>query len=94
MRRKAIVRPDRDREIFRVLRAIKGKKSSEVAKGTYVAASTIQAWRTGKTKYPQHHTLAAVARTAGLKYELVEIEDSDRASDSRTAGERAGRSFG
>ena len=68
-------RPERDREIFTVLRAIKGRKSSEVASKTYVAATTIQNWRTGKTRYPQHHTLAAVARTAGLKYALVEIEE-------------------
>lgn len=81
---KKIHRPDRDREIFRVLRAIRGRKSSEVASKTYVAASTIQNWRTGKTKYPQHHTLAAVARTAGLKYELVEIDPAKDRDERET----------
>jgi transcriptional regulator with XRE-family HTH domain len=79
--RRVTHRPDRDREVFRVLQAIKGRKSSEVAKNTYVRASTIQAWRTGKTKYPQHHTLAAVARTAGLKYALVEIDNDERPAE-------------
>jgi hypothetical protein len=57
--------------IFAVLRAIKGRSSVDVAKGTYVAASTIQKWRTNQTRYPQCHTLAAVAATAGLEFALV-----------------------
>lgn len=78
MRRKVKHRPERDRAIFEVLHAIRGRKASEVASKTYVAASTIAKWRKriedGGTRYPQHHTLAAVAAVAGLKWALVPVE--------------------
>lgn len=68
-------RPERDRMVFEVLHAIQGRKASEVASKTYVAASTIAKWRKriedGGTRYPQCHTLAAVAAVAGLKFALV-----------------------
>lgn len=69
-------RPSRDRDIFNVLRAIQGKSATEVSRKTYVSASTIRKWRLpvakGGVRYPQHHTLSAVAATAGLEFRLVE----------------------
>lgn len=70
-RRKAPHRPERDNAIFEVLHAIKGQSHAEVAARTYVSPATIAAWRNNKTRYPQHHTLAAVAATVGLSYKLV-----------------------
>lgn len=71
-------RPERDREVFRVLRAIRGRTPEDVAKKAGISPSTIRKWRMsvadGGTRYPQHYTLAAVARAAGLRYELVEID--------------------
>jgi transcriptional regulator with XRE-family HTH domain len=78
----AVHRPERDRNIFKILRAIKGMKSGDVANKTYVAQSTIQNWRTGKTRYPQSHTLSAVAEVAGLKFDLVQIDAKERVSDA------------
>lgn len=73
-----------DREIFRVLKLIKGLKPSEIvgdakrSNGKSVSPSTIANWRkpvsNGGTRYPQHDTLAAVARSAGYAYQLVPIE--------------------
>lgn len=75
-------RPERDRMVFEVLHAIQGRKASEVASKTYVAASTIAKWRKrvedGGTRYPQCHTLAAVAAVAGLKFALVPDEKRHR----------------
>lgn len=69
-------RPEYDRTVFEVLHAIAGRKASEVASKTYVSASTIAKWRKGPkyggTRYPQHHTLAAVAKVAGLRFSLVD----------------------
>lgn len=81
-RKSAPHRPDRDRTIFAVLHAIQGRKASEVASKTYVSASTIAKWRRrvedGGTRYPQHHTLEAVARVAGLKFALVPDDNKER----------------
>ncbi len=77
---------DRDRQIFAVLRLVKDRKPSEIAtkakrsNGKTISASTIANWRKpvsqGGTKYPQHDTLAAVARAAGYKFDLVPIRRS------------------
>jgi len=74
MKRRVLHRPDRDRMVFEVLHAIKGKSATEVARDTYVSPQTIRNWRKSGgsgTRYPQHHTLAAVARTVGLEFKLV-----------------------
>lgn len=84
-KRRTAHRPERDRAIFEVLRAIRDRKSSEVAGKTYVAASTIANWRSGRTRYPQHHTLAAVAKVAGLEYRLVPIQRRRSESDEQRA---------
>lgn len=69
-------RPEYDRTVFAVLHAIAGRTASEIASHTYVSASTIAKWRRGPkfggTRYPQHHTLAAVAKVAGLRFSLVD----------------------
>lgn len=78
MKKRVLHRPERDRTVFEVLHAIKGKTAAEVARETYVSASTIRNWRrpneTG-TRYPQHCTLAAVARTQGLVFKLVRTNE-------------------
>lgn len=64
-------RPERDRMIFEVLRAIRNQTDREVAAKTYVSPSTIRNWRNNTTRYPQHHTLSAVAATVGMEFKLV-----------------------
>jgi len=72
-------RPDHDRAIFTVLHAIRDMKPSEIAAKSFVSASTIYKWRkgwqNGGTRFPQHMTLAAVARIAGFKWELVAVDE-------------------
>ena len=75
-------RPERDRLVFEVLRAVKGMTPGELSRrasygkgfGT-VSASTIRNWRvpvaSGGTRYPQAATLAAVGRAVGLELRFV-----------------------
>lgn len=90
MKRTTTHRPERDRMVFAVLRAIKGKSPTEAVKGTYVSPSTVAKWRLriedGGTRYPQHHTMAAVARAAGLEFQLVPVDD--KRGDRRTGYRR------
>ena len=73
-------RPEYDRAIFEVLHAIKDMKASQVSAKTFVSQTTIYKWRkgwqNGGTRFPQHVTLAAVARMAGFKWELVAMDES------------------
>ena len=75
------VRPERDRMVFDVLRAIRGQSPKEVAARTWVSPSTIRKWRlpleSGGVRYPRHATLAAVARTAGLEFRLIRVNRMD-----------------
>jgi len=66
-------RPERDLAIHEVLRAIAGLPAAQISRRTYVHASTINKWRSARTRYPQHHTLNAVAKTAGLEFRLIRI---------------------
>lgn len=78
--------PEYTRATFEVLHAIRDMTPAEVASKCYVSASTIYKWRkgwkNGGTKYPQHHTLMAVARVAGLKFKLVPADDKTEAKVS------------
>ena len=81
--------PERDRAIFQVLRACRGKSATEAVAGTPVSAQTLQNWRKGRTRYPRHITLAAIARAHGLRWVLVEDHGTD--GKSVEAAERAER---
>jgi len=78
-KRKVIHRPERDRAVFELLRAIKGKTAREISeRATYgrglgnVTKATIYNWRkTEGVRYPQHLTMVAVARAVGLEYKLL-----------------------
>lgn len=71
-------RPERDREVFAVLRLIRGRTPEEVGQKSGISPQTIRNWRKsierGGTRYPQHWTLSRVARAYGHRYELVEVE--------------------
>lgn len=84
MKRKVIHRPERDRAVFELLRAIKGLSAREVAeKASYgkgcgtVTKATIYNWRKAKngTRYPRHLTMVAVARAVGLEYKLLRTNE-------------------
>jgi transcriptional regulator with XRE-family HTH domain len=71
-------KPERDLAIHQILRAIRGIPSKDIAAKTFVSAATIDRWRSSQTRYPQHCTLAAVARAAGFEWKLVEVNESVR----------------
>lgn len=77
-----MIRPEYDRAVFEVLHAIRGRSAREIASQTYVSAGTISKWRRGPkyggTRYPQHHTLSAVAKVAGLRWVLEEDEEASQ----------------
>lgn len=88
------IRPEYDRAVFEVLHVIRGRSANSISKLTYVSPGTISKWRRGPkfggTRYPQHHTLAAVAKVAGLKWVLV--EDKAKAGKDVERREKSGRS--
>ena len=67
-------KPERDRIIFQILRAVRHLSAQEIAQKSGVSIGTIYNWRNGTTLYPRINTLAAVARIAGLKFALVPIK--------------------
>lgn len=76
MKRKIVHRPERDRAMFQVLRAIRGMKPSEVSARSGISPATITNWRrpvaNGGTRYPQFWTLNQVAKSCGLEFKLVD----------------------
>lgn len=92
-RRHRQMRPERDRAIFAVLRAIRGKSNAEVAASSGVSAQTIAKWRapvaTGGTKFPQLWTMNQVAKAHGLEFRLVERKDDSRSSAAHYSGTEA-----
>lgn len=76
-------KPERDRTVFEVLHAIRDMKPTEVNQKTYVSAQTIRNWRNMKVRWPQHHTLSAVAAVAGLEFRLVPKGTNNGSSSKR-----------
>ncbi len=82
-KRKVIHRPERDRAVFELLRAIRGKSAKEISeRATYgkglgnVTKATIYNWRKSEgVRYPQHLTMVAVARAVGLEYKLLRTNE-------------------
>lgn len=68
----------KDRDVFDVLRLIRGKTPAEVSRDSGVSASTIAKWRwrlqDGGTRWPRHDTMRKVVESAGYRYALVEQE--------------------
>jgi hypothetical protein len=82
---RVIHRPERDRAIFKVMRALAGLSASQISRGAAQAGSrisptTIYNWRkpveNGGVRYPQFYTLNAAAGVAGLTFALVSVADS------------------
>lgn len=85
-------RPERDRDVFTLLHALRGKETKDLAKRSFLAATTIRKIRVGPshggTRYPRHTTMVELARLAGKRWELVDDAPSETARD----GGRARRS--
>jgi transposase-like protein len=68
-------RPEYDNAIHDVLHNLRDRSAAAIARDTWVSPSTINNWRkgyeNGGTRYPQHTTLSAVARVAGLEFKLI-----------------------
>jgi transcriptional regulator with XRE-family HTH domain len=78
--------PERDREVFRVLRAIRGMSAPDLSRKTFLSATTVYNLRKAgptATRYPRHLTLVALAEAAGMTYELVPIEDAKEREPKR-----------
>lgn len=69
-------RPERDKAVFELLRAMRGLRNCEIAKKTFVSPSTISNLRTRRTRYPQHLTMVAIAEAIGMQYTLTEKQDA------------------
>ena len=84
-------RPDRDRAIHQVLQAVREMTPGQISRNCFVSESTIRNWRrVNGVRYPQHVTLSAVARLAGLRYDLIPIGEPARPQRpiGRTAANR------
>lgn len=81
-KRTITARPDYDRAVFQVLHAIRHLSDKEVAAQSFVSAQTIRKWRLGPkyggVRYPLHCTLSAVARVAGMDWQLVPVATVDK----------------
>ncbi len=73
---KDLLRGEKDRLVFEVLRSVRGLSNTEAA-GDAVAPGTIAAWRRplrdGGTKYPRAISLNAVLHAHGKKLGVVDI---------------------
>lgn len=72
-------KPEYDVTVHGVLNALSGIPATQIAAHTWVSAGTISKWRLGYefggTRHPQHSTLAAVARVAGMEFKLVQSNE-------------------
>ena len=59
------------REVFNVLHAVRDWTSREIAEAADVHKTTVDNWRSGRTKFPRLDKLIAVAHAAGLRFALV-----------------------
>jgi transcriptional regulator with XRE-family HTH domain len=79
--------PERDREVFRVLRAIRGMSAPELSRKTFLSSTTVYNLRKAgptATRYPRHLTLVALAEAAGLAYTLIPIDEAkDREAQAK-----------
>lgn len=86
-RRKPMPRPDYDRDIFQLLRAIRGKTPAEISRQSFLSASTISNLRKGPshggTRWPRHTTMCELARIAGRKWALVDDDHGERPTEGR-----------
>lgn len=73
---KDLLRGEKDRLVFEVLRSVRGLSNSEAA-GTACSPATIRNWRlplsSGGTRYPRAITLNAVLHAHGKKLGVVDI---------------------
>lgn len=60
------------REVFNVLHAVRDWTAKEIAETAGVSQSTVNNWRSGRTKWPRIDKLAAVAAVAGVRFALVQ----------------------
>lgn len=74
----------RDRQIFEVLRLVRGLNHSEVARKAGISQSTVSKLRRstkdGGTRFPHSVTLQAIAKAAGYKMTWEPIAPPHRAS--------------
>lgn len=65
-------RPDRDKMVFRILRLLRGQKTSEIARKSGLSPGTISKWRTRRTRYPQHTSYEMALRAVNYRFEIVD----------------------
>ncbi|MTD92874.1 hypothetical protein GIW81_00840 [Hyphomicrobium sp. xq] len=77
-------RPEKDRQVFALLRAIKKLSAGDVMRaadkaGFFISDQTVRNLRRGKggTKYPQRYSMDAMASAVGLTFALVPPDCGD-----------------
>lgn len=68
-------RPEQDKIVFELMRAMRSEKTADLARAAGVSHSTISKIRTRRTRYPQHWTVVRVMQALGMKQLWVPIED-------------------
>lgn len=72
---------ERDREIFNILRLIRGETAAKVARKANLSHTTIQRlrWRLedGGTRFPKFNTLRKIAHAYGYRYALQTSDGED-----------------
>jgi hypothetical protein len=67
-------KPERDREVFQLLRLMRGHKTADLARSSGVSASCISKLRTRRTRWPRFYTVRAIAKACGWEYALIPAE--------------------
>lgn len=67
---------ERDRDIFLLLRQIKGVPNKDVSRKAGIAYATIANMRKpasrGGTRYPRHETMSKIAKAFGMRWRLTD----------------------
>ncbi len=94
-KRKRIPRPELDRDQFKVLHALRGIETKDIAKKSFLAYSTVAKLRRnprdGGTRFPRHTTLVELARIAGKKWDLVDDDQIVQAGEGASRADAGGR---
>lgn len=89
MTSKVAHRPERDRAIFSVLRAMRDRSPKDIAAKAGVSPQTIAKWKRpvaqGGTRYPQFWTLNRVANACGMEFRLCDKRESAHNSRAKDA---------
>lgn len=68
-------RPEHDRVVFDLLRAMRGNRTCDLARQSFLSPGTISKLRTRRTRYPQHMTVVEIYRSLGMSYAALSVDE-------------------